>query len=85
MVQRIEEPDMFAGMGNIDRNILEGSRHAGKVGPVIDDRDHPRGRVVIPGRMFFEKVHSLPRDRTASFTRGLAAPRSRSAAVSQEE
>ena len=41
MVQRIEEPDIFAGAGNIDRYTLESSAPAGKVRPVIDDRDHP--------------------------------------------
>src|SRR6516165_766843 len=47
VVQRIEEPDIFAGAGNIDRYTLESSARAGKVRPVIDDRDHPRGRVII--------------------------------------
>ena len=36
MVQRIEEPDIFAGVGNIGRYTLENSARAGKVGPVID-------------------------------------------------
>jgi hypothetical protein len=47
VVQRIEEPDIFAGVGNISRNTLERSRHPGEVGPIVDDRNYPCGRVQI--------------------------------------
>jgi len=33
VVQRIEEPDIFAGAGNIDRYTLESSARTGKVRP----------------------------------------------------
>jgi len=49
-------------VGNIDRNTLEGSRHSGKVRPVIDDRDHSRGRVIIPDRILLEEMHSYLQD-----------------------
>ena len=54
MVQRIEEPDIFAGVGNIGRNTFERSRHPGEVGPIVDDRNYPRGRVRIANRKLLE-------------------------------
>ena len=63
MIQRIEEPNLFAGVGNIGGYTLESSRRAGKVRPVIDDRDHPCGRLIIPDRILLGEMHSCLRDR----------------------
>jgi hypothetical protein len=63
VVRRIEEPDIFAGVGNIGGYTIESSRRAGKVRAIIDDRDHPGGRVIIPDRILLEEMHSCLRDR----------------------
>jgi hypothetical protein len=65
VVQRIEEPDIFTGVGNIGGYPIESSRRAGKVRPVIDGRDHSCGRLIILDRILLEEMHSCLRDRHA--------------------
>ena len=54
VVQGIEEPDIFASMGDFDREAFESARHSGEVGSIIDDRDHLRGRGRIANRKLLE-------------------------------
>src|SRR5260370_20788536 len=57
MVQRVEEPDILAGMRDLGGNPIERSRHAGEVGTVIDDGDQLRSPVVILYPMLLEQMH----------------------------
>ena len=61
MVQRIEEPDILAGVARRGGDAPERARLAGENRGEIDDRDL-RGRVgAVADRMLFKQVHPRPR------------------------
>ena len=49
-------------MSNFGRSPLEGLRRAGKIGPVIDDRDQLNGLIVIRDCMLPKEIYSCLRD-----------------------
>ena len=59
VVQRIEEPDLLAGMPQLTRKSRQRACLAGKKRPEIDDRDLRRRRGVILDPEFLEQIHPV--------------------------
>jgi hypothetical protein len=47
VAERIKEPDIFVSMSDFGSDTLERTRHPSEVGFIVDDRNHPRGRLQI--------------------------------------
>ena len=60
MIERVEEPDMLAGVPHLDRHPGQRAGLAGEGRPEIDHRDLRRRLRVVPHRVLLEEMHRSP-------------------------